>query len=178
MHQDFKIIAITSPLFLPDEGRRICKILENGEAELVHIRKPEANIKEIRNLLNQIPSSLHSKIKLHDCFSLLDEFQLGGVHLNRRNGICTKEGISLSRSMHSLSELEEADKYDYVTLSPIFDSISKEGYKSNFIFPELKEALKDKRVIALGGVTPDKIPWLKEFGFFGAAMLGYFWNSR
>jgi thiamine-phosphate pyrophosphorylase len=65
-------------------------------------------------------------------------------------------------------------------LSPIFDSISKVGYKSAFTNDELLKASKDgiidERVIALGGITPDKIPYLRELNFGGVAMLGSIYN--
>ena len=73
-----------------------------------------------------------------------------------------------------MEELEFASDYDYVTLSPIFDSISKQGYKSAFKLMELKNKIKGKKVVALGGVTPDKFSYLKSIGFKGAALLGYF----
>jgi thiamine-phosphate pyrophosphorylase len=66
--------------------------------------------------------------------------------------------------------------FDYVFLSPIFDSISKAGYKSAFTEEMLKEAsdkgIIDEKVVALGGVTFDKIPYLKKLNFGGAAMMG------
>ena len=80
--------------------------------------------------------------------------------------------------------MEEISKYkndyDYLFLSPIFDSISKVGYKSGFNDEELLNAsvdgIIDERVIALGGVTFDKIPYLKELHFGGVAMIGGLYN--
>lgn len=50
---------------------------------------------------------------------------------------------------------------DYLFLSPIFDSISKRGYLSQFSFESLqnaaKEGLIDGKVFALGGVTQAKV---------------------
>ena len=106
------------------------------------------------------------------------EYGIGGIHLNRRNstppeGYCGR----LSRSLHSIDELTEADGNDYCTLSPIYDSISKAGYRSNFSADALRQALTDRRikvpVIALGGVTPEKLGELQQLGFAGAAFLGY-----
>ena len=66
--------------------------------------------------------------------------------------------------------------YDYLFLSPIFDSISKVGYKSAFTEDMLKDAsakgVIDEKVVALGGVTFNRIPYLKELNFGGAAMMG------
>ena len=175
MENSFKVIAITSPLFIEDEGKKISEILIQGRADLVHIRKPDSKIENVRLLIESIPEKLHPRLKLHDHFDLLDSFSLGGVHLNVRNPIIKKQGISVSRSFHSLEELENSCSYEYVTLSPIFDSISKTGYTSKFKLEQLKDYIKGKRVIALGGVTPEKFDILRETGFYGAAMLGYFW---
>ena len=63
-----------------------------------------------------------------------------------------------------------------------FDSISKVGYKSGFKEEELLKAstdgLIDEKVIALGGVTFDKIPYLKRLHFGGVAMIGALYNRE
>lgn len=177
MTEGLFIIAITSPDDIPDEAMRICRILESGDADMVHIRKPEWDYGRTRSLIERIPFSFYDRIKLHDHFEIVKELGLCGIHLNSRNPEPTPGAKSVSRSFHSIDQLDMAKHYDYVTLSPIFDSISKIGYKSSFNLAELKEKLEDKRVIALGGVTPEKFPLIKDTGFFGAAMLGYFWRG-
>ena len=69
---------------------------------------------------------------------------------------------------------EAAGQCDYVTLSPIFDSISKKGYRSAFTASILEELNDIARplVIALGGVTPDRLAELKRFNFAGYAVKG------
>ena len=88
-----------------------------------------------------------------------------------------------TRSCHSLEEIiKYKNDYDYLFLSPIFDSISKVGYKSEFNNQDLLEASEggiiDEKVIALGGVTFDKIPYLKELHFGGVAMIGGLYNME
>lgn len=170
-------IAFTSPNHEKDEARKITDILEKGEADIVHLRKPGFTLEEISKILSEIPDQWHCKIKLHDHFELLDTFSLMGVHLNSRNPYAPPGCYSISKSCHSLEEIDIQKNMDYLTLSPVYDSISKEGYKSNFDLEEIKEHLKKTKVIALGGVTPSKFDELKEAGFAGAAMLGYFWNK-
>lgn len=172
---DFKIIAITRPDFFPEEADRITRILENDEAEFVHIRKPDSLPEHVATLIKAIPSHLHQRLKLHDHFSLLDSFNLAGVHLNSRNPIPPKTAYNVSKSCHSVSELADSDNFDYVTLSPIFDSISKLGYKAAFNLDDLKFVLKEKKnIIALGGVTPNRFSTLRSLGFSGAALLSFF----
>ena len=54
--------------------------------------------------------------------------------------------------------------------------MSKLGYASAFTDATLRQAseqgILDNKVVALGGVTPDKIHYLKSLNFGGAAMLG------
>lgn len=88
-------------------------------------------------------------------------------------------GIRISKSCHSINEIRNAEtsgNLEYVTLSPIFDSISKSGYLAAFDINILRGLLHSCQlpVIALGGVTPDKIPLLESLGFRGVAMLGYY----
>lgn len=176
MTDKFLTIAITSAEEYPNEAVRISEILQNGEADIVHIRKPGWSERKTAELLANIPAEFYSKIKIHDHFALLDRFPLMGVHLNSRNDTAPVNASSVSRSFHSIEQLPLSAHYDYVTLSPIYDSISKCGYRSAFSLKDLKPLLKGKNVIALGGVTPDRFPELMETGFAGAAMLGYFWG--
>ena len=62
-------------------------------------------------------------------------------------------------------------------LNPIFESISKIGYKSTFNEHSLREGLKKTKykVIALGGVTYDKIDDVVNFGFHGFGLSGTLW---
>ena len=71
---------------------------------------------------------------------------------------------------------------DYLFLSPIFDSISKMRYRSAFSHEELQRAadtgIIDNRVVALGGVTYDKIAYLESLHFGGVAMSGALWTTH
>ena len=92
----------------------------------------------------------------------------------------------ISASFHTLHDLNENDfPYQYVFLSPVFDSISKPGYSAKFELKRLAEELKlikNKnpflpKVIALGGISAKNIIQVKEAGFSGAALLGAIWES-
>lgn len=176
MTEGLFIVAITSPDKIYNESQKISNILEGREADIVHIRKPEWTIEETDCLIRSIPERLHPKLKLHDHFELIERYELAGVHLNRRNPIPHPKAKSVSISCHSIEQLEEYEHYDYITLSPIFDSISKAGYHSAFDLEEIKSHLNGRKVVALGGVTPSKFHLLRQTGFFGAAMLGHFWK--
>lgn len=174
---DFLKIAITTPHFFPGEAERIISILQNREVDLVHIRKPESTAYDIKELLDEIPEELHPRLKLHDHFSLLDKYELGGIHLNSRNSQLYPGAKSVSGSIHNLDEIENTDMLDYFFISPVFDSISKQGYKAAFNLDLLSSRIRGRKAIALGGVTPEKFPMLKSLGFYGAALLGHFFPT-
>lgn len=172
-----KWIAITSPSFLDGEADFITRLFACG-VDTVHLRKPGASAAECARLLDRISAAARSRIVIHDFFELAAPFGLLGIHLNaRRNEVPDGYTGHVSRSCHSLDEVKRyRPECDYVFLSPIFDSVSKQGYRSAFTPETLsgasEDGIIDGRVIALGGVTPDRIPYLRALGFGGAAMLG------
>lgn len=174
-------IVITSPGFLQGEADFIDSLFNHG-LDRLHLRKPGADIGECRRLLDGISREWLPRIVVHDNFGLCREYGLGGVHLNGRNPMAppNHEG-SVSRSCHSLEEISRyKGECDYLTLSPIFNSISKQGYMAAFGPGQLAAArdsgLIDRRVMALGGVTLENIPRVKELGFGGVAILGDVWQ--
>ncbi len=172
-----KIIAITTPRVI-DEDVYIIKSLLDGGVDTIHLRKPESNISECRGLLATLDDECRARIIVHDYSELYYEFSLKGIHVNR-NVTSLPDGYDgfKTRSCHSFDEVVcHKSDYDYLFLSPIFDSISKVGYRSGFSEEELRRASEagviDERVVALGGVTLDKIDYLRGLHFGGVAMIG------
>lgn len=176
-----KLIVITQPYFFEEEANAIHSLFDAG-LDILHLRKPDASPHEVMELLDQLPVEYRGKIVLHEHFSLATSFGLKGIHLNRRNPhapVGYKGHIS--RSCHSLEELIIYKEIsDYLFLSPIFDSISKEGYSSGYSAETLRQAsnagIIDSRVIALGGISLKRLSEVKEFSFGGAALLGDIWQ--
>lgn len=170
-----RLIAITPEDPAELEGDKISALLKAGWFR-VHLRHPGASRNEIRRIIERIPQELHSRIVLHGHFDLVNEFNLGGLHLNRRcpSAPHLYKGV-LSRSCHSIAELSDCTSQglEYATLSPIFDSISKVSYPSTFTREQL--IMLDNiptPVIALGGISPDNMSKLSSYNFSGYAMLG------
>ena len=178
-----KWIVITAPDFIENEAHYINQLFESG-IDLLHLRKPDSSIEECEKLLQEIDSKWYQQIVVHDHFELYDKYHLHGIHLNRRNPKVPKgfKG-SISRSCHSFEEVKAAaSRYNYVFLSPIFDSISKQGYTHSFSNKDLEEAAQNgiinSHVVALGGIIAPYIPQLRAWNFGGAAFLGDVWNRR
>ena len=171
-----KLIAITSPHFREGESQTICRLLDRGWWR-VHIRKPDAPRQRVEELIKSIPEKYRPSLSLHDHFELVQKLGIGGVHLNSRNPDCPAhiDGL-VSRSCHTVDELKKHSHLDYLFLSPVFDSISKPGYSSQFDMESLR-GLDLHNVFALGGVTFGHLDKIRSFGFEGAAMLSEAWKT-
>ena len=176
------VIAITTPKVI-DEDVCIIKALLKKGIDIIHLRKPDSNINECRNLLKGLTIEERGKIIIHNYPELYEEFALKGIHINK-NVTSLPSGYNgfKTRSCHSFSEIiRYKNEFDYLFLSPIFNSISKVGYKSNFSEEELiraaSDGIIDEKGVGLGGVTFDKIPYLKSLNFGGVAMSGAIYNS-
>lgn len=175
------IIIITRPEYFTGEAETVNRMFQLG-LERLHIRKPESSEADLESLIQQIERQYHHRLVLHDHHRLAVKYELGGIHLNGRNPLPLSgfDG-TVSCSCHSIDELKSnPHSCAYRTLSPIFDSISKQGYRTAFTPEELRAAadtgIIDSSVYALGGVTVDRLPLLKGYGFGGALLLGEPWR--
>ena len=187
----FRLLVITDPTALPDEPRLLANLLAAGLPSL-HLRKPGWPAADVETLIQALPQPFHARLVLHGHPELVRRYRLGGLHLTGQERAATVRrppllpGQTLSTSFHSLAEINRHRRhYDYVFLSPIFDSLSKPGYASGFQLPAVREHLARlaarasyrPQVLALGGITAENIGLLPPAGFAGAAVLGTIWQS-
>jgi len=153
-----------------------------------HVRKPDWSVDELRNFLNEFPDECIERTVIHRRPELLAEYPFAGYHLSSKEQYWGKEvDGTISRSFHHLHELITSnEKLDYAFLGPIFDSVSKQGYNSSFPASELRSFFVDRRklrvelprIVALGGIVPEKVRVALSLGFDGVAALGGVWGSR
>lgn len=176
-----KLILLSSPNFFVEEDKIISTLFEEG-LDILHLRKPNSEPVYSERLLTLLPQEYHSKTVVHDHFYLKDEFDLMGIHLNKRNPSAPANYRGLmSRSCYTIEDLADDKKsYQYQFLTPIFDSISNPNHKAQFSPTNLKEAahkgIIDKHVMALGGISLENIEQVKEYGFGGIVVRGDLWN--
>ena len=172
---------MTTPYFFVEEHKILTILFEEG-LEILHLRKPNTEPVYSERLLSLIPEQYRKRIVVHDHFYLKNEYNLKGIHLNSRNPeIPANYKGHISCSCHSVEEVVKHKRmFNYVFLSPIYDSISKNGYTSKFTEEELKrlslEKIIDKKVMALGGVDLCHVAQLKELGFGGIVLMGAIWD--
>lgn len=178
-----RIIGITPAQDVFREQERISAMIRSGRVTYFHIRKPDYSEEQMRAYLLPFDNDIREKLTLHDHHVLAEEMGIGGIHLNRRNPLPPTHlhGKRISVSCHSVEEvIQWKEKADYCFLSPIFDSISKQGYASHFSLKHLqslfKEKILDDKVCALAGVTYENMALLEEAGFTSCAMLSSLWE--
>ena len=177
-------------LFTPEENKstekeQLIYFLEN-ELSVLHVRKPRITELELRSWLSQFEEKYLRKMVLHQHHGLAEAFPVKGIHL--KENIRRKQenlelyiehyklnGFTISSSFHDFENMKtEALLFDYVILSPVFTSVSKEGYQGK----EFNVEKFPHKVVALGGIEADKIPRVKYLGYEGVAVMGAIWLAE
>lgn len=180
------IVLIAPEKDIPNEIEILHQLFQEG-LEYYHLRKPDKNYQEHCEYLQQIDVKYHNKIVVHYFHELINEFDLKGIHFQeqkRRDCLDTPSdyftkfdnmfGKTISSSFHEPEELESCSfEFDYHLLSPVFSSISKQGYQGRgFDVNPI-----DKTIIGMGGVTTENLDDFNRLGFQGVGVLGGIWNS-
>jgi thiamine-phosphate pyrophosphorylase len=183
----FSLILISNATSVPNEAPIIQQLFAEG-LELFHLRKPAADEQTMRQLIEAIPAVYHNRIVMHGFFHLMEEYGIHRRHFREEHRLSTtgvelaqlkEKGYTLSTSVHDLAALQQLPlHFSYSFFSPVFDSISKQGYKgvtrNDFYLPA---AQKPVPVIALGGIDAGNIQLLPGMNFDGAALLGAVWSE-
>jgi len=193
---DSAVIVISRPELLTNEAE-VLKSLFAAGLSIYHLRKPDASRNEIAELIAELPQRYHDRIVLHAHHELSDKFAVRGLHIRStwQNGQVSDTAIdamanpgvlTISAACHDLAYLNGSDESggtcadcDYVFYSPVFNSISKPGYRPTASWENIVAAVQKSvlPVFALGGVTVDNISRLRVAGFAGAAVLGAVWQA-
>lgn len=180
-----QLIVFSPPHFNnPRECHIVNTLLKDGPA-IFHLRKPQAHAFQLESYIENIHPEHRSRVVLHQHHDLATRYHLKGIHYPEK----VRPPPPLPRTTHSQSTSfhdpvnlqEDWGGLDYAFLSPIFDSISKEGYLSAGFDPvQLQTTLATCRipVFALGGITCERISEAKDMGFSGVAVLGTVWQAE
>lgn len=187
-----KIILVSDFNEIPKEHLLLNTLFEEG-LQYFHLRKKDYTLDQIIYYLNNIPAKFYERIIIHSHFHLVEEYGLRGLHFKKNYTIqdFVKDNHStlekarqhyqhISHSVHSLSDIKNNTfPFDYLFLSPVFDSISNKGYNSKIKIQTVRKFFKDEpnhpEVIALSGINIEKIESIHTTGFNGFGLLGYIW---
>ncbi len=173
-------IVISLPTLYWNEPEAFRALVEAG-AEIIHFRKPFVSVPVLQEVLEQIDSeAVRSALTVHYHPELAVQYGLRGFHyfIGQLPKI---DGLRRSASCHNWEEvLGQYGTAEYVFLSPVFDSVSKPGYRRAFDWRDLRQWLAQPQrplVAALGGITAENIRSVREAGFEAAACLGSVWET-
>lgn len=178
-----KIVVLTTPNSFNEETT-ICNALFDSGLEQLNLRKPTGQREEYIEFIEKIEPQFRNRIVIHDYYDLADIYNLKGIHLNSKKKCTFKQADKysyVSVSCHSIDEIKNIDNnITECFLSPIFDSITKEGYHKAFDHSYLQKTIPELNhpIIALGGIDASNIYQTFEIGFAGAALLGGIWGKR
>lgn len=169
-----------------DEINKLHQLFEAG-LTCYHLRKPYKNFVQYCDYLNRIDKKYYRKIVMHHFHELMNDYDLKGIHFSEKKrkyffkrhaiylGQLKTKDKTISSSFHELADIENCPfKFDYHFLSPVFTSISKNGYAGR----RFDVNLIDKKVIGLGGVTQENLYECKRLGYHGVAVLGTIWTNE
>lgn len=192
MTNGMKIILLSDFYPIPEEHVLLNTLFEQGLKHF-HLRKKAYSEDEMMAYLAQIPSQYHRHIVIHSHFHLVETLGLKGVHFSKaytvqdfmqENGLSAEQMREkyphISHSVHSLADIQNNDfPFDYLFLSPVFDSISNKGYNSRIKIQTIRKFFKSEPdhvdVIALTGITAEKVESIYHAGFNGLGLLGHIW---
>lgn len=173
------LIVITSPTATSEEMQYYAHLFEVG-LQCLHLRLLGRSRSEYEDALLTIHPRYRDRVVLCDHFELAEQYGVGGIHLrqSRRHEYQRwhRSGLRVSTSAHSIEELQSLPfAPTYALLGPVYDSISKEGYTASLDTAHCRSELPllPFPVIALGGITPERMTEVMACGFAGGAVLGY-----
>lgn len=179
------LVLIAPEKDIVDEIMLLDQLFKAG-LECFHLRKPAKNQEEYRAYIDQIDSMYHNRIVVHSFHELINQYSLKGIHFQeqkRRDCLdvptnyfrgLSMYGKTISSSFHEPEDIANCKfEFDYHLLSPVFNSISKEGYKGR----AFDVTGINKFIIGMGGVSTTNLKEFTRLGFKGVGVLGGIWNS-
>ena len=192
--------ATLPPLYLITDADRLGeeRVLEGiryaceGGLRMVQLREPTWSAARLgalgRNIMERSASGLSLVVSCHagedfsSRLSLAERLDVRGVHVGGGEPACVGQAREIlgkdalvGYSAHSAAEAAGtfALGADYVSLSPVFQPLSKEGRFEALGLEELERAcsLLDGPVYALGGVTPGAAASIRAAGAAGTAVI-------
>lgn len=185
-------LVLISPVGRKDSELPVLLNMFERGLQTYHLRKTKFSTKELRNFIAEIPEKYHNRIVIHTHHELMMKFNLKGVYISRSHKKrkyrtwlrlrwfrLRKRKLQISATIRSIESLLDHDsKYDYVFLSPVFDSLSG-NFQAGFTEHDLKNALRNTKycTFARGGISLDTIQKAHELGFKGVALYSGIWKT-
>jgi thiamine-phosphate pyrophosphorylase len=183
---NFRILLVTDRH--QTRQRSLPAVLEEavaGGIAAVHLRERDLSTRDLAILARDIHTCTRrhgARLIINDRIDLALALDLDGVHLRADSLPATVARRLLGPhrligvSTHSLADVRRANEEgaDYVVFGPIFDTPSKRAFGPPLGLDALAEACEASRlpVLAIGGITHERIEPVRRSGAAGAAVIG------
>ena len=182
-----RLHAVTSSqiLTLPDLGDRARAIGHSPDVAL-HVRSRDLPGRALTRLAARVGEATEQAgawVFVNDRADVALLAGVRGVHLPA-DGLPTDRvrdlvgpDVWIGRSTHTPEEARRATDAgaDYVFLGPIWETPSHPGRPG--LGPGIIEDAQPARVVAIGGITPDRIPACRDAGAYGVAAVAALWHA-
>ena len=198
---NFLLAVLSLPGVFAGEADCMEALLDAGVGRL-HLRKPEATEQELEELCRRLAPRRAHRLVLHGPRSreLALRYGVPNVHgavayrkpdgrpsqsgaggpAERSGGgpVVEGDGLVMSTSVHGWEEFAKLPAgLAYAFISPLFDSISKQGYRADERLLEQPGGELPCLPVGLGGISAETIGFMLERGWKGAAVLGWIWEE-
>ncbi len=171
----------------PDGFRALCHDAADASIDLIQIREPQLNARE---LVGMAMVAVHetrgssTRVVVNGRLDVARAVDADGVHLPasgvpvaraRQCGPPDRPRWLVGRSAHNAAELDAAADADYIVFGTVFATDSKPGLAGQGV-EALATAVRHAQapVLAIGGMTPDRIRACAKAGAAGVAGITLF----
>ena len=133
------------------------------------------------------PGSITPALFLNDRADLALSLGLAGVHLRESSlplvlhAPAIRQALRFGVSTHTLEGVRaaEAAGAEFATFGPVYTTASKAAFGAPVGLQALENAARNTRLplLALGGITPERVPECLAAGAQGVAAIGAVWNA-
>lgn len=161
----------------------------SGGVRSIQLREKDLAPSELLPLAREVKKLTRkygAHLLINDRVDVADMVGADGVHLTEASLPAHEvkkhyPHLLLGVSTHSLDKARRAQEEgaDFVTFSPVFDTVSKREYGPPQGLDKLREVTREINipVLALGGIQEDRVSAVLHHGAFGIALISGIWKS-
>ena len=187
----FQVYLITDrSLFAPDVFLSAVESALKGGIRALQLREKDLGHLALPVLARQVKTltqKYNASLIINGQAEVAHAVGAEGVHLPESCAASVPEirkkfpRLLIGVSTHSLEKAREVEVLgaDFVTFSPIYDTQSKKEYGPPQGLEKLREVVQTVNipVLALGGITRDRVTPVLQTGAFGVALISGIWSS-
>ena len=156
--------------------------------QLIQLRERDLDGRALFDLAERVISAVRgtsARVLINDRLDVALAARAHGVHLRASSFLPSRAravappGFLIGRSVHSADEAMAAEGADYLVFGNVFDTPSKPG-RPGVGLAALQDLTRSTRlpVLAVGGITRDRVPQLLAAGAAGFAAISLFGDGR